>query len=542
MVTIEEIPPPPSPARPKHDWSQAAAAPPSSTRLPIQDKNGGGHDTSTDVAHLLSTREAENLVHGLQTFTLQEVGSSAWLQQHQAMERLNAQAHQSARCPDTPGGEFVLEAFVAHDKVATLVHDLVLLDCWKDKVWPRLAEGVVARRATMRAYFVLFHEATVVNLLEVLLYHLQACEAAGDALVDLVDYCAGKMALLNSGYFGGKTTAEKEEENVRARAAALADRDPGESLAAQARTIQFQAAVTAVGILRLLCGHVEDLPLGVCTRLVHTHDVPLALVPLLETPPWTRKRSSSKGAAAAVWEKLGPDFEWRAVPPKDLLLLTKHEAQVWLAIFHLLTSPQVRQRYHFNRFRKGQLLRLRKYLTEALLDQVPVLADIRRFLDELAILEVPEPTAAGAGGTPAMLLVEQVAELRAAVLSTTGLRGKEKAEEEAAMWEALAQATLAAHFTREGGDAQDPDLKLLAAVYTTEWVEEVVASSSSSSSSSSAGEDKTRPCSHCGKEATKRCARCNGLNWYCSRVCQVAKWKSHKKVCDVVAADLAKAK
>lgn len=37
----------------------------------------------------------------------------------------------------------------------------------------------------------------------------------------------------------------------------------------------------------------------------------------------------------------------------------------------------MRRRYHFNSFRKAQLLRARKYLNEVLLDQLPVLADMQ---------------------------------------------------------------------------------------------------------------------------------------------------------------------
>ena len=50
----------------------------------------------------------------------------------------------------------------------------------------------------MRLYFTLYHEATLSNLLEVVLYRKHACEEASDVMVDLVDYCARKMVLLNS--------------------------------------------------------------------------------------------------------------------------------------------------------------------------------------------------------------------------------------------------------------------------------------------------------------------------------------------------------
>ncbi len=42
----------------------------------------------------------------------------------------------------------------------------------------------------------MYHEATVVNLLEVLLYHEHAAAAAGDAIVELADYCARQLAIM----------------------------------------------------------------------------------------------------------------------------------------------------------------------------------------------------------------------------------------------------------------------------------------------------------------------------------------------------------
>lgn len=52
----------------------------------------------------------------------------------------------------------------------------------------------------MRLYFVLYHEATLANFLEVLLYHGHVCEQAGDLLIEVADYCARKMTMLISGW------------------------------------------------------------------------------------------------------------------------------------------------------------------------------------------------------------------------------------------------------------------------------------------------------------------------------------------------------
>ena len=386
-----------------------------------------------------------------------------------------------------------------------------------------------------------------------LLFHGHACAAGGDALVDLLDYLAAQVALLNSGQLQRDlaSLAQTEEgelrailamPDARARAEALAGRcSPAEALRRQELTLRFQTAVAAVGVLRCLCAHAErDLPLPALSRLVQTHDLPLALVPLIENPPWTRRREQEEGkgekgsgSGAYYWEKY-VDFGWQRVANPDLLLLSKCEAQPWLALFHCLASPRVRARYHLHSFRKGQLLRVRRYLYEALLDQLPVLADVRRFLDEASLVEAPEPT-----GGPAAFLLEEVAAVRASVLA-----GAPAAAEERERWgAALAARQLEAHFAGHGGDARDEDLKALAAGYGLEWVDAVLATTGGGAAAAAAAagaggnvdteEEEGKgegACGQCGKPAAKRCGSCQKA-WYCGRACQGAAWKTHRKVC-----------
>ena len=40
-------------------------------------------------------------------------------------------------------------------------------------------------------------------------------------------------------------------------------------------------------------------------------------------------------------------------------------------------------------------------------------------------------------------------------------------------------------------------------------------------------------CSNCGKVATQRCSKCKN-QWYCSRECQLKKWKAHKALCEII--------
>lgn len=44
-------------------------------------------------------------------------------------------------------------------------------------------------------------------------------------------------------------------------------------------------------------------------------------------------------------------------------------------------------------------------------------------------------------------------------------------------------------------------------------------------------------CAECGEVATQRCSRCKN-EWYCSRECQLKKWKQHKKFCEIVSKNM----
>ena len=59
--------------------------------------------------------------------------------------------------------------------------------------------------------------------------------------------------------------------------------------------------------------------------------------------------------------------------------------QVWLAIFNMLTGPESRSKALASSARCSAALRLRPLLTDILMDQLPVLRDLRRVLDELML-------------------------------------------------------------------------------------------------------------------------------------------------------------
>lgn len=51
-------------------------------------------------------------------------------------------------------------------------------------------------------------------------------------------------------------------------------------------------------------------------------------------------------------------------------------------------EPECRKKYELNDFRKNNLLRLRKYMNEILMDQIPNLTLMLRALEELSMMNV----------------------------------------------------------------------------------------------------------------------------------------------------------
>lgn len=406
---------------------------------------------------VLTAAEAERYVEELVKFPIEEIGSSEWMEQHRRLEKLNLQAHHSAM---TNSDEFVLEAILTFDKVKVLIHDLLAIEAWKENVYPRLLDRVAGRN-TMRVYFILYHEATLFNLFEVLLYHKHVCEAGGESMFELVDLISRKLTRLQSGYdfrvveppsssssSGLPNASASASASIKDYAAKLEAQTPQEELAKYLTEIEFKICISACAIARFLCEHAESMPLSVVSRITDTHDWLILLVPLIENPPWTRRLQTGK------WQKL-VDHKWTDVAPIDLLKVTKLEGQPWLALYHLMAKKVFRERYHINTFRKGQVLRVRKYLNDVILDQLPVLADIQRYMDELALADVPDPNSLGGS----VFMLQQVAVDRESLL-----KGKN--------WDEVADLQMKTVFTMT--DRTDKDVRAMADLYSDDLSENII--------------------------------------------------------------------
>uniref|UniRef100_A0A7S4MMF6 Uncharacterized protein n=1 Tax=Odontella aurita TaxID=265563 RepID=A0A7S4MMF6_9STRA len=471
---------------PKHAWSQATNRPGLGCSTQIADvSTADGIAPSNQLGlSLVTPYEAEShLIPSLRHFAPSEIGSSDFIGRCCVdLERLAMTAHANA-AERGGGNEYVVEGLAAHDKVGTLVKICISMECWRTMVlFPRggalednedeyvgLAPLVASNSNVLRASFSMHVETTAIGLLNLMLYRREGADELGREdgapAVALVDYCARQMAALAVPVSQSlMLQRQKEPQSPTSSASELSQRlqsrTPLGELTDANFESEFKTCISTVATARYLCEHFDALPLGAQNRVLDVHDFVLLMVSLIEEPPWTRRRSvtSKSGETYVVWEKIVDD-SWRRIPSSDLLIVTKLEAQPWLALYHLLCNDSCRERYGLDSFRKSQLLRVRKYLNETLLDQLPVLADVMRYLDQLALMAVPESTVApgsregnrgSSSGAP--LLLEQVDSLREDLVP----RGVD--------WDEIARDQFARIWSKIT-DATDSDLRRISEVY-----------------------------------------------------------------------------
>ena len=347
-------------------------------------------DAAVDTAGPINALEADRYVEELRPFDFEHFGDARWTQQHEFLTKLNLQAHVNAA---TARDEFVLEAVVLHEKMPLLIRELIASELWKQNAYP-LLKTWLEKNNSIKGYLLLYQEGVITNLLEALMYHKQACEAAGDLILELVDYCHRKlMFLMNS-------TPPNRPANKDDLKKQLLQEAQEEHSKEQEYSITMSCAMCALSIVRFLTDHIDDLPLAVTARILDTYDLLMVLCPLLEIKPW--QADSADGEHRRFLQG-----HWARVPEAEVRKMAKAEAQCWLAVYNLVLTPAVRRRYQFNSYRKNVLLRVRKFLHETTVDQIPILVDLMRALDEMQLAEPPS----AAEARPAYVL-EQLPELR----------------------------------------------------------------------------------------------------------------------------------
>lgn len=440
-------------------------------------------DGSLD-GHIISDMELDHILRALKPSDLEDIGGKTWIQQMSMLEELNVQAALEAR---DGLEERVRDSLVEHDKLGLVVRDMILVEIWREEIMPRiLREG--QPESSFQLYMVLFNEANLCNLLETILFHGSTCQSLDERAIDLADYCMRQIHWLLS-----RDPNQEPSDLGQLHSTETTLDTPLVELERHNNVIRFQVGLKCLTILRYLTDNLEDLPLGVSTRMVITHDVPISLVSILEEEPWKRQRSDC--------EETFDGHQWR--PNNEVQGIHKTEAQAWLALFNLLSRPITNQKYEIHDYRKAALLRLLGILSRPTPMELPFNESFRKWLLQLQLGSVPSAKPG--------LLIETIAEIKEGLMS----RYRDKFDEIARDQSHI--------FLKNNQELFDEEITKLIHTFENTSVQKLLR------------DDSTPPdkkaCVVCQSTPAKnRCSRCHSER-YCSRKCQLKHWPKHKGIC-----------
>lgn len=302
--------------------------------------------------------EIDFFVQAVREFQVDEIGGVSWLEAHERLMKLNQQA-----VIEASGGreEVVKELLIIQDKLPKLVHEAYCILVWRTKVLVKILKGREIP-ATFFLYTILYHEMTAISLLETALYHENSCEALGDTVVDLIDYCVHGVTqligLCHAGYHQQKLEVGEELT-------------PAVELENQKNEILFNIGIKSITILSYLMDKMTTLSVSAARRVTQTHDVPCLISEVLALRPWLRRIKS--------FEKF-IDGKWRPVEGDEILKVTKVEAQSWFCLRSIMFTRQTFEGYEINSFRQRELGKCSGLLNDVILDQIPPMVELKQFL------------------------------------------------------------------------------------------------------------------------------------------------------------------
>lgn len=429
--------------------------------------------------NIVAPEELEYFVKSIRSFAVVEIGSSPWIQNHEIVLKLNQQAHIDVALHQE---ESVKEFLVIDAKLPVLVHELFTVVIWRCKVLPQLLKIEPNPSATFLLYTVLFHEATVISLIEICLFHQNGCESLGDSALDLIDYCLQSLTQLI-----GLANA-MDDRVVKSTNETII-----EELERQKRDLLYKIGISCVSVLCYIVDKLDVLPLSVVSRLIHTHDTPCVLSEILHCRPW--RRSSVKGIELMI------DNEWKLAESDELMRITKTEGQAWICFRQLMFNGNVTKMYAINEARQRELAKCQGLLNEHLIDQLPPLAEFKHYLCTLQL--------SGKRDSRGVFQLEELPEIKENIMRAAKAIG----------YKAIARRQADVFLNKSMEEIVELAKQLNAAYVSDSWEKMVPFAS-----------DTSQVCGNCKKIATKKCYQC-GEVYYCDRECQVTDWPQHKLQC-----------
>ncbi|XP_054274099.1 zinc finger MYND domain-containing protein 10-like [Macrosteles quadrilineatus] len=426
---------------------------------------------------ILSRSEIEVFVSNLNISQLDSVGSLSWFENHKRLHMLYQEALLETI---NNSNETIKETFLLHGKIKDLVYEAICLSVWRLNIFPLLCKAEIEKEKVFPVFVVLYHEATAFGLLESLAFHSDCVESLQDSAVELLDYCVHNILQVIN------------RDVPRVLKDKLGDLSSSEELRHHEATILHNIGLCSVCVLRYIAEAFEILPLGISSRFYNHHDVPMLLCKVLELSPWY-----TSDLDGGRYQFVDGNWKSRYETGEDEPL-NKSEGQIWLCLRQVLLDQRFLQYYEMSDFRRHQLCKLISYLHDELLDQLSPLVELKHWLCQLSVAQVPPPQSRP-------LILELYSQYREKLL-----------QKHSGNWEKLAAKLGRFLENLDISQIQDIAKGVATAYQTLDLVE-----------------PEPPRCANCGQPAARRCSRCKAA-WYCGRECQVKQWEKHKIACLVV--------
>jgi hypothetical protein len=93
--------------------------------------------------------------------------------------------------------EYIMEISVTYDKIKVLIYELIVSEEWKKNILPLIKQDILNLNS-YRNYIPVYHEAAVLNMLEILMFHRDTVDSADNYILELIDYCYRKLVKLSN--------------------------------------------------------------------------------------------------------------------------------------------------------------------------------------------------------------------------------------------------------------------------------------------------------------------------------------------------------
>jgi hypothetical protein len=356
----------------------------------------------------MNPAEVEHLVKSLKPIPIEEVGSRQWKEQREAVERLNYVAHQNA---NKKADDFVMQFLLAHDKLVVLLHELIVCEIWRNRVMPQIVPALLENPTA--TYLYCYYESILVNLLECLMFFEPVVLGFGDDILELIDYAWRNVAYAFS--LGPAVNQIPKEP-----AAAEGEGEDEKRFWNQIAILRGKVCMSAISLLWFIVDRLKVLPFAAMNNILVKNDLVIGMSEVLELQPWLRKDTGVRPPRVQKYK--GGQFE--DIKPEDQLVVVTVEAHAWFILHYLLCDRDARTKYQYTKSKKEIIMRIKKFLNETLIDQLPALVDVQRAVEELGFIEPPTGTEEKFKST---LLIEQVPRL------ISSIEGKGK------NWKAMAE-------------------------------------------------------------------------------------------------------